>query len=367
MCKHRSKAHLSSAAAIQENIAPDEKFHYYSAVLREIESCGRKLEYRKLFVLVDSLPLDLVVDASIRQMKRDYPPPLGGQKYSPKLHACPASFSYMMTAFVQVRSEKVREMIEFSKTDMILADHVGSEGLFDACCLLYELDQEKIIGNRKSHTEINPTAGDRQSNKVPKRSVLPSTPNYHTAATAHPIQVDFMKHYTEWLLQMTSAQRYHHTVNIMCKSHVHLDRSLFFTSQLQYLHDKLVRLQSEGKDADFSAIGDVGLSGFSSARMFNKIDIALRRMKNKLVIGDVISSEAFSLAITGCITGKKFEKDPVKDQQKVSREALDALLTMAAGNTFQCIYLRGIFLNVREHSSYSQYSGRPEFIIITAF
>ena len=343
-CKYRRCDHRSSTVF---RIVKDE----HVELLQEVVRLGRNSEYKQIYSKINSIPLHSIVSAAIVDTKTNYPPPLTGEKYNPKLHACPTSFSYMLGAFTHVKSEKVREMIEFTKAEIILADHVGSECLFDACSVLIALDDAGRSNKHDSATVLNENIGPAV-NKLPETtsdSVFPDNRRLHSLSkNANPVANEFIINYTPWLLQMNSSQRCHHTVNIMCKSDKNLDRSNYLTNQVKYLYDELNYLKSMGKAADFTAIGDVQLSGFTAARMFGKIDVAVGRLKNKLLRVDYISKEAFSLAIYGCISGKAFTNNPQKDDSKVSRAALNALLGIANGNTFQCIFLRGIFFNVSE-------------------
>lgn len=343
-CKYRSGGHQSSAAT---TIVKAE----HAELLREIVRLGRNSDLKEIFFRINPLPLHSIVEAAIVEMKASYPLPLTDEKFKPQLHACPVSFSYMLDAFIHMKSDKVKEMIAYTKTEIILADHTGSECLFDACNVLIALDEaissdkhEKIallsnnvvVNGKKLSTSTDTKTISNNDNR--RRHSLPKN--------ANPIVNEFIINYTQWLLQMSSSQRYHHTVNIMCKSDKNLDRSSYLSTQIRYLHDELCYLKGIGKQADFTAIRDVQLSAFTAARMFGKIDLAVNRLKNKLLHSNCISKEAFSLAIYGCITGKMFSNDPLKDDVRVSRAALDALLGMADKNTFQCIYMRGIFLNV---------------------
>ena len=332
-CKYQRYRRLNVAAIAQGR-------DVYSALLQEIVDHGRKLEHKQIFAKIDCLPLGAVVDAAVLEMKRDYPSFQAGEKFNPKFHACPTSFSYMLDAFVHMKSMKVREMIAFTKVETILADHVGSVSLFNACCLMHELECMK---SQSIIDSIEAGVGTQNDSKnIPKddrrRHSLPLNTN--------PIEREFILQYTQWLLHMNSSQRYHNTVNIMCKSNENLSRSHYFTNQIQYLHDELCFQKKNGIDCDFTAIGDVALAGFTAARMFNKVDIAVKRMKNYLIDKNYITKEAFSSAIYGCITGKAFEHDTLNADKKVSRPALDALLSVTHGNSFQSINLRGIFLNV---------------------
>ena len=345
-CKYQSCGHQSGAIS---RIVKDE----YAELLQEIVRLGRNSEYKQIYSKVNSLPLHSIVTASIADIKENYPPPLLGEKYIPKLHACPTHFSYMLGAFTHMKSEKVREMIAFTKTEIILADHVGSECLFDACSVLVALEDAGRSNKHDDAVILSENIGPAVNmlSETNTDSIFPDVRRLHSLSSdANPVAKAFIINYTQWLLQMSSSQRYHHTVNVMCKSDKNLDRSNYLTNQVKYLHDELNYLKSIGKTADFTAIGDVQLSGFTAARMFGKIDVAVSRLKNKLLHVDYISKEAFSLAIYGCISGKAFTNDPTRDDSKVSRAALNALLGIANGNTFQCIFLRGTFFNVsRSH------------------
>lgn len=330
-----------------------------ASVIREVEILGEQAQLRAIFNLVDSFPVHTIVNAAVHDSKqRRNPEPT--YRFDFKAATKPTAFSYIFNAFLLMKSGKVKAMIKYMKTDMMLADTIGSRALYDACDLIRKIESaaRKAIENNQEVQIHEPFTNER----------------LHSFKNLHSTENIFVAHYTHWLLNMSAAQRFHHTLKLM--SYSNINRRSYYANQLQYLHDELSFLGNTEKrntdrrsynanelqhldddisllrnsekgstdkgntELDYTVLGDVALSCFTALEMCTTPEIAIGMIKHPLINVSNISEAALSLAVTGCIPRKSDKK------RNFMPESLKHLMSLCDGNSFQCINLRNVLFQV---------------------
>lgn len=322
-----SKFGNSSSRALIASVASDR----FTSLISNIKVLGQRSQYLEIFRLVDNLPLDAILEAVINDSRtqRNITKSTSKRKPVPILDA----FPFLFDALLDAKSQKVLDMIEFTKKNVILADQIGSKKLFDGCSMLHSLENKPIL----EEESVGKTSSPRHDG------------NFNRQSSRNIIETIFVPHYTQWLMGMDSAQRNHHTVNLLCYKHDMLDRPLYFTTQLEYirrLSDDSALQTENTSDAYLTSLGDVVISGFTAARMFHKPTIAIERLLRSSAVPENFTKEAFSLAVTGCTSGKIFENESQNTNFTVTKKLLDALSLACYGNSFHCILLRDVLLQV---------------------
>lgn len=337
-----SKFGNSSSRALIASVASD----HFTSLISNIKVLGQRSQYLEIFRLVDNLPLDAILEAVINDSRtqRNVTKSRSKSKPVPILDA----FPFLFDALLNAKSQKVLDMIEFTKKNASLADQIGSKKLFDACSMLHSIEKKPILENES----VEITSLPRNDGNLSRQS------------SRNIIETIFVPHYTQWLLGMDSAQRNHHTVNLLCYKHDMLDRSFYFTTQLEYirrLSDDSALQTEHTSDAYSTSLGDVVISGFTAARMFHKPEIGIQRLLRSSMASENFTKEAFSLAVTGCTSGKIFENESKNSNFPVTKRLLDALSLACHGNSFHCILLRDVLLQVIQttHSFLNQFSFPP--------
>lgn len=303
----------------------------FTSIISNIRRLGRKAQYLEIFRLVDKLPLDAILEAAITDSRTQRN--ITNSQIRNNVTLISDAFPFIFDALLSAKSKKVLEMIEFTKKNVSVADQIGSKKLFDACSMLHSVENDLSSENESVGKAASPRHDAKQIYLSSRRI----------------IENIFIPHYTQWLLAMDSAQRNHHTVNLLCHHHEMLDKSFYFTTQLEYIRSltKGSALQTEDTSNAFStSFGDVVISGFTAARMFNRPDIAIRRLKISFPEPENFTKEGFSLAVTGCVSGKTYESESKSSNFTVTKTLLDALSLVCHGNSFYCIQLRDILLQV---------------------
>ena len=303
----------------------------FVALISNIKILGQKAQYHEIFRLVDNLPLDAILEAAATDSRTQRNRTTSQSKSN--VVSVLDSFPFIFDALLNAKSRKVLDMIEFTKKNVGLANQIGSKKLFDACSMLYSVENNVCLKVQSSGKAATP----RRDVKLTYQS------------SRNIIENIFVPHYTQWLMGMDSAQRNHHTVNLLCHNHEMLDKSFYFSTQLEHIR-RLTdgsALKTENRSSTYlTSFGDVVISGFTAARMFFKPDIAIRRLKTSSTEPENFTKEAFSLAVTGCVSGKVFESESKSSNFTVTKTLLDALSSVCHGNSFHCIQLRHIILQV---------------------
>jgi hypothetical protein len=300
------------------------------ALLYDVYELGQQLRYAEILQRIDSVPLNVIIDAAIEDLKtknQKTGKPVKTRTISYKVDNFPTAFSYIFHACVRHQSSKMQRLIECIGEHRDLAHSVGSRSLFDACVVLHEY-QSKSRNSMKS-TLLSKLRSAKDE-------------NLEIFCKEDPIGSLFVSHYTEWFLAMDSRQRVHQTVELMAYKHPMLNTNKCWDSLIQYLN-YLGNTSPEGESsAYYTAVGDVTLSGYTAAKISTKDQIAWERITNKFLRRDSISDTAFTLAVTSLISSSKFPSWKTKKW----REFVNALLTVCPDNSFASIHLRSKFLQV---------------------
>lgn len=242
----------------------------YRQLLIQISSFGTEQKHKEANALIEMVPINSLLTVAIKQFKDSRPDFKLFDKEKPTLTA----IRNITDTLIKERSAKrLKALMDCTKTDMLLAHHIGTPKLLVAC-RIFDEQKNSDLNNRNSMNKMvtgGPTRKTFSNNLVFIR--------------------EFTQRFTPWLLCFPPKERFLHSKKASFEVVNEHSKRLILQlaeAQISALHMEINSLSSKGEVLDCTSIGDVALSFFVSIKLKYGVNSAVLFIERLVKTGQAI-------------------------------------------------------------------------------
>jgi hypothetical protein len=301
-----NRSNITTATAV----LPPEQQELYNQLLVQINGLGTK--YKDSNALIERVPIDSLLKAAIKQF-HDSRPTIEVTEFPLINVTNKLAINNILATLIYIKSaDRLKALMEFTKTDMLLANQIGTFKLLSACKMFEQ--------------------------KLPRLKM----------------EDEFIQYFTPWMLCFPPRARFFHARKVAGElSDLFSEEKCLqiVKAQIKALHTELDLLSKKGIAVDYTSVGDLALGGFMLFKAkFNENSACafLEDLRSEGVIdAKHISRHAYLYAVGGCFEtpGGRYKMGVKMEIRPTSKEGLQTLFQLFGGNTPKAIALRELFIS----------------------